>query len=105
MLDDAGLRCCALSTPLLKCIAPGFKPIERVKFDISEAAKTFPIPVAEQYDRSVEMLERSIEAASILGCNIVRCFSFWRTEDPRFGLPAAAREARRAGRRWRRRSA
>jgi sugar phosphate isomerase/epimerase len=81
MLDDAGLRCCALSTPLLKCVAPGFKPIERVEFDIGEAAKTFPIPVDEQYERSREMLDRSIEAATILGCNIVRCFSFWRTED------------------------
>lgn len=87
MLDDAGLRCAALSTPLLKCIAPGFEPVERVKFDISMAAKTFPIPNEEQFDRSAEFLERSVEAASILGCDIIRCFSFWRTADPASAYP------------------
>jgi len=87
MLDDAGLRCAALSTPLLKCIAPGFEPIERVEFDISMAAKTFPIPNEEQFDRSAEFLERSVEAAAILGCDIIRCFSFWRTADPALAYP------------------
>ena len=87
MLDDAGLRCCALSTPLLKCLAPGFEPVERVLFDIGEAAKSFPIPTEEQFARSGEILDRSIEAASILGCDIVRCFSFWRTADAPSAYP------------------
>ncbi len=87
MLDDAGLRCCALSTPLLKCVAPGVEPIERVELDIELAANSFPIPTGEQFGRSTEMLERSIEAASILGCNIVRCFSFWRAAEPASAYP------------------
>ena len=87
MLDDAGLKVTALSTPLLKCIAPGVKPIERVEHDIEISERVFPIPNDEQFGRSVEFLERSIEAASILGCTTIRCFSFWRTEDPASSYP------------------
>lgn len=87
MLDEAGLKVSALSTPLLKCIAPGVKPIERVELDIKISERVFPIPNEEQFPRSAEFLEKSIEAASILGCNTIRCFSFWRTEDPASAYP------------------
>ena len=86
-LDDAGLRVCSLSTPILKCIAPGFEPIERVRLDIKNAQNTFPVPDDEQYGRQLEFTKRAIEACGILGTDNFRIFSFWRTADPASAYP------------------
>ncbi len=81
-LDAAGTRVALLSTPILKCIAPGFQVSPEAENEISLAAPGFPIPNAEQFPRSVEFMNRAIEAATILGTDKIRVFSFWRVVDP-----------------------
>jgi len=81
-LDDAGLRLAALSTPLMKCLAPGVEVASWVNREIKLSEPGFPIPHDQQFGRTLEFLEKSIEAAGILGTDKIRVFSFWRGVDP-----------------------
>lgn len=81
-IDDAGLNVAALSTPLMKCLAPGVEVAPWVHREIKLSEPGFPIPHEEQFGRTGEFLEKSIEAAGILGTDKIRVFSFWRGVDP-----------------------
>jgi L-ribulose-5-phosphate 3-epimerase len=81
-LDDNGLRVAILATPIMKCMAPGFEVAPAIKEEIDAAEGSFPIPREQQFGRSAEFLERAIEAAHILGTDLVRVFGFWRVTDP-----------------------
>jgi len=81
-LDDAGMRVALLSTPIMKCVAPGFNVSPEAEGEITLAHPGFPIPRAEQFPRSVEFMDRAIEAAKILGTDKIRVFSFWRVANP-----------------------
>lgn len=81
-LDDAGVRVALLSTPIMKCVAPGFKVAPDAEGEIALAHPGFPIPRAEQFPRSVEFMNRASEAAKILGTDKIRVFSFWRVANP-----------------------
>ena len=81
-LKDAGLRVALLDTPILKCVAPGPAPAEHVLDDIKVAQGGFPIPKDEQFSRSMEFLDRAIEAAKIFETSKIRVFSFWRVDEP-----------------------
>jgi len=87
-LDDAGLKLAALSTPVMKCLAPGVEVPDWVKEEIKLSEPGFPIPHGQQFGRTVEFLEKAIEAAAILGTDKIRVFSFWRGVDPAAVHPA-----------------
>jgi sugar phosphate isomerase/epimerase len=57
LLDQYGIRCCAIATPFLKC-------------DLGDQ---------EQYRQHLQILERCIQLAHALGTRILRTFVFWRT--------------------------
>jgi sugar phosphate isomerase/epimerase len=57
ILDEAGMRTCAIAAPLFKC-------------DLGDA---------EQYRQHLGILRRCIEVGRALGANIIRGFTFWKT--------------------------
>jgi sugar phosphate isomerase/epimerase len=74
-VQKANLRVSAIASPLFKVDWPGapeskFSP----KRDQFNAAFTF--------DQQNEILERSIALARTFGTDLVRCFDFWRLDDP-----------------------
>ncbi len=81
-LDDNGLRVAILATPIMKCMVPGYEVVPSIVQEIKDSEQSFPYPTKEQYGRSVEFLNRAIEAAHILGTDLVRVFGFWRVVDP-----------------------
>jgi sugar phosphate isomerase/epimerase len=81
-LDAADTRVAILSTPIMKCIAPGFEVSAEAEREIALAAPGFPIPNDEQFPRIGEFMNRAIEAAKILGTDKIRVFGFWRVVNP-----------------------
>ena len=58
--DDAGLRVSGVATPVFKC----------------------QLEAPEEIREHVELFKRSVEAAQVLGCEIVRVFAFLRRSHP-----------------------
>ncbi len=81
-LKQNGIRAALLSTPVMKCIAPGFDVSPKVEDDIRLSELAFPIPHEQQFPRTVEFLEKAIEAARIFETDKIRVFSFWRIVEP-----------------------
>jgi sugar phosphate isomerase/epimerase len=74
-LDSRGFRVCALASPFLKC-GRGEDP-----------------PAQER------VLDRALQAASILSAPVVRAFAYWREPDPGAALPELGRRLSRAAER------
>jgi sugar phosphate isomerase/epimerase len=57
ILDDAGMSVCAIASPFFKC-------------DLGDE---------EQYEEHIQILRRCIEIGKVLGTNVIRGFTFWKT--------------------------
>jgi len=89
ILQKYNLRVTDIASPLFKVDWPGvpksrFSP----KHDQFHADFTF--------DQQDEVLEKGLELAEIFGCERVRCFDFWRLDDPRPYRQAINDKLRRA---------
>lgn len=73
LLERRGFDVCAIAAPLFKCHLHG----DGAPRGDTHAA--VPASREEQWG----LLERSFEVARLLGTDLVRTFSFWRTPDPR----------------------
>ncbi|HMI53775.1 MAG TPA: TIM barrel protein [Candidatus Saccharimonadales bacterium] len=81
LLDKFNLRVTDVASPLFKTDWPG-APKSKYSPAKPEFGADFP------FQKQDELLERSIEMAKALGTDRVRCFDFWRLEDPKPYLPA-----------------
>jgi len=76
LLELHHLRVCDIASPLFKVDWPGapkssYSPQRRDQFGADYTFK-----------QQEEILERSLELARVFQCDRVRCFDFWRLEDP-----------------------
>lgn len=78
---DAGLRVSFLNAGLLKHMLPGTEPVNP-RHRRADAERRFAA--------RMELLERALEAAHILGVDKVRVFTFHRVKDPRALMPRIA---------------
>jgi sugar phosphate isomerase/epimerase len=76
LLDKYGLKVTDIGSPLFKIDWPGAPKSEY-------APKDFQSHADFTYAQQDEVLDRAIEAGKELGTNRVRCFDFWRLEDPK----------------------
>jgi L-ribulose-5-phosphate 3-epimerase len=76
LLKNYGLQVTDIASPLFKTDWPGAP-----KSNYSPEKPQFGADY--RYEQQGEVLERSIAAAKALGTNRVRCFDFWRLEDPK----------------------
>lgn len=72
--DDHGLAICAVGSPLFKC-------------DLDSDA---------EYEQHLAGLSRCIEAAQLWGTDLIRGFTFWRTDDPAASFSKIASRYERA---------
>ena len=79
--EDAGLRVSFLNAGLLKHMLPGAEPVNP-RHRRPDAEKRFAA--------RMELLERALEAAHILGVDKVRVFTFHRVKDPLALMPRIA---------------
>jgi L-ribulose-5-phosphate 3-epimerase len=75
LLQKYGLQVTDIASPLFKTDWPG-APKSKYSPDKPQFGADY------SFAQQGEVLERSIGAAKALGCNRIRCFDFWRLEDP-----------------------
>jgi len=76
LLGKFGLQVTDIASPLFKTDWPGAPKS-------SYSPKTTQFGADYSFDQQGEVLERSIAMAKALGTDRVRCFDFWRLEDPK----------------------
>lgn len=81
LLQKYALQVTDVASPLFKTDWPG-APKSKFSPAKPEFGADFP------FDKQGELLERSIEIAKAFGTDRVRCFDFWRLDDPEPYLPA-----------------
>ncbi|MGB2901508.1 MAG: sugar phosphate isomerase/epimerase family protein [Candidatus Acidiferrum sp.] len=75
LLQKYGLRVTDIASPLFKTDWPGAP-----KSKYSPAAPQFGADYA--FEKQAEVLERAVAIGKALGTNRIRCFDFWRLDDP-----------------------
>lgn len=88
-LDDAGLRVSFLNSALLKFTLPGTVALSPEESYEKLYAKEGLTP-EKLYAQREETLKHSIHSAQILGVDLLRGFTFWRTKNPSALLPRLA---------------
>jgi L-ribulose-5-phosphate 3-epimerase len=76
LLQKYGLRVTDIASPLFKTDWPG-APISKFSPQKPQFGADYT------YSQQAEVLERSIAAAKALGTDRIRCFDFWRLDDPK----------------------
>ncbi len=75
LVSDKGMEVIGIASPILKCVLPGGPEVDaRFQHDIFASKHT--------YDDQPRLAERAFDIADIMGCKIVRVFSYWRTVNP-----------------------
>jgi L-ribulose-5-phosphate 3-epimerase len=88
-LSDNGLSVTVLDSSLLKCALPGTVVVKREDFYVKYFAKLGLTDEMLFRDR-LDLLNRAMDAAHILGAPNIRIFGFWRVEEPSKVLPRVA---------------
>jgi len=76
LLEKFGVQVTDIASPLFKTDWPG-APVS------TYSPKKPQFGADYTFAQQAEVLERSIAAAKALGTDRVRCFDFWRLEDPK----------------------
>ena len=82
-LDAAGFHVVSIASPLLKCVLPGGPALDD-RFEHDAFASR------HQFADQPRLTERAIHVAQLLGAQIIRVFSYWRTVEPERCYPAIA---------------
>ncbi|MFN7922289.1 MAG: TIM barrel protein [Bryobacteraceae bacterium] len=81
ILADKGMEVISIASPILKCVLPGGPGVDtRFQQDIFNSKHTF--------EDQPRLAARAFDIAEMLGCKIIRVFSYWRTVEPKKCLPA-----------------
>lgn len=75
LISDKGMEVVGIASPILKCVLPGAPDVDaRFQHDIFASKHTF--------DDQPRLAEHAFDIADIMGCQIIRVFSYWRTVRP-----------------------
>ena len=81
LVTDHGMEVISIASPILKCVLPGAPDIDaRFQHDIFASKHTF--------DDQPRLADHAFEIAELMGCRIIRVFSYWRTVEPKKTYPA-----------------
>lgn len=75
LIAGHGMEIISIASPLLKCVLPDTPPVDdRLQQDVFASKHTF--------QDQPRLAERAFEVAGMLGCRLIRVFSFWRSVEP-----------------------
>ncbi|MBI4875577.1 MAG: sugar phosphate isomerase/epimerase [Acidobacteria bacterium] len=70
-----GLKVVGIASPLLKCVLPDSPPVDaRIQHDVFASKHTF--------EDQPRLAEHAFSIAKLMGCKIIRVFTYWRTVEP-----------------------
>jgi sugar phosphate isomerase/epimerase len=76
LLSDKGMEVISIASPILKCTLPNAPEVDaRFQQDMFNARHTF--------EDQPRLAERAFDIAEMMGCEIIRVFSYWRTVEPK----------------------
>jgi len=75
LVRDHGMEVISIASPILKCVLPNAPEVDtRFQQDVFASKHTF--------EDQPRLTERAFDIAEMMGCKIIRVFSYWRTVNP-----------------------
>lgn len=75
LVTDTGMDVISIASPILKCVLPNAPEVDsRFQHDVFASKHTF--------EDQPKLADHAFGIAELMGCKIIRVFSYWRTVDP-----------------------